>query len=364
MRSSIESPHNDAGLVTDILASLDIEATTVQFLTAGATSRVWRAQTRTDTVVIRVAAPATGKVARFDAEVGLRQRLYRIDGRVAEPLASGRWKPAMPGNGTDVAWCVDRFIAGETAPRCAIPDQVCHDLGELLSRLHALPVVRYGLLEDRRDRLIGQEPDLVAGLLTRLQDPWPFNLLPLQRHPIATAAPDLVGRLAPLEGTLRAVIAGREHCLSHTDLHEKQILIAGGHLAGLLDFGDAAIGPRAWDIASFAYFHGWHLAQVLLIGLHAQRVVASPPAHRSAQLRYRDRAASRQPLRVSAATATHAGCYPVPPAHAGNRGPRTELNPPSPPKACQHQARLPFPIVLCWQHYCTPHGTEFTQLHN
>jgi aminoglycoside phosphotransferase (APT) family kinase protein len=260
------SPHNDAGLVTAILASLDMEATTVRFLTAGATSRAWRAQTRPGAVVIRVGDPAPGKVARFDAEVGVRQRLYRVDGRVAEPLAAGRWSPAMPGNGTDVAWCVDRFIEGETAPRGAVPDQVCRDLGELLSRLHAIPVVRHGLLEDRRDGLIGQEPDPVAGLLTRLQDPWPFTPFPLQRHPIATAAPDLVGRLAPLEGRLRAIVAGREHCLNHTDLHEKQILIAGGRLVGLLDFGDAAIGPPAWDVASFAYFHGWRLARVLLTG--------------------------------------------------------------------------------------------------
>jgi aminoglycoside phosphotransferase (APT) family kinase protein len=256
-------PRHDAGLVTAILASLDMEATAVQFLTEGATSRVWRAQTCPGAVVIRVGDPAPGKVARFDAEVGVRQRLYRVGGRVAEPLAAGRWSP---GDGTDVAWCVDRFIVGETALRGAIPDRVCRDLGALLSRLHAIPVVGHGLLEDRRDGLIGQAPDPVAGLLTRLQDPWPFSPFPLQRHPIATAAPDLVGRLAPLEDRLRAVIAGREHCLNHTDLHEKQILITGGHLVGLLDFGDAAIGTPAWDVASFGYFHGWRLARVLLTG--------------------------------------------------------------------------------------------------
>src|SRR5919201_748072 len=104
------SPHNDAGLVTAILASFNMEATAVQFLTAGATSRVWCAQTRTDTVVIRIGDLAPGRVARFDAEVGMRQRLYRVDGRIAEPLAAGRWSPAMPGHSTDVAWCVDRFI--------------------------------------------------------------------------------------------------------------------------------------------------------------------------------------------------------------------------------------------------------------
>lgn len=49
-------------------------------------------------------------------------------------------------------------------------------------------------------------------------------------------------------------------------MHGGQLLIAGGRLAALLDFGDAAIGPPAWDIASFAYFHGWRLAQAVLTG--------------------------------------------------------------------------------------------------
>lgn len=145
---------------------------------------------------------------------------------------------------------------------------MCQDLGALLASLQGLPVVGHGLLQDRDDVLVGQTSDPVAGLLTRLQDPWPFTPFPLQEHPIAAAAPDLITRLTPLASLLEAVARGsRPVCLNHTDLHERQVLITEGRLAALLDFGDATIGPPAWDIASFAYFHGWRLAHYVLMGL-------------------------------------------------------------------------------------------------
>jgi len=53
---------------------------------------------------------------------------------------------------------------------------------------------------------------------------------------------------------------------SRTDLHEGQLLVADGRLVGLLDFGDATVGPPWWDIASFAYFHGWCLAKEVRAG--------------------------------------------------------------------------------------------------
>jgi aminoglycoside phosphotransferase (APT) family kinase protein len=254
-------------LVQCILTSCELEPATLQFLAQGATTCVWRADTNRGSVVIRLADPAPGKVARFNADVEVRTRLYEVDGRVAEPIALGFANRAAPHNGPTVPWCVDRFIAGQTALRGAIPERVCHDLGQVLSGLHALPVSRHGLLEDRRDVLCGQESHPIAGLLTRLQDPWPFTPFALEDHPLARAAPDLCEQLAPLEDGLKALVTRqRRCCLNHTDLHEGQLLIAGDRLVGLLDFGDATIGPPAWDIASFAYFHGWHLAQMVLTG--------------------------------------------------------------------------------------------------
>lgn len=39
--------------------------------------------------------------------------------------------------------------------------------------------------------------------------------------------------------------------------------MARGRLAALLDFGDASIGPPAWDVASLAFFHGWEVAALV-----------------------------------------------------------------------------------------------------
>jgi hypothetical protein len=89
-------PHDDARVIESILTICGLEAEAAQFLARGATSRVWRAQTHTGPVVVRLGDPAAGKDARFDADFGVLQRLHQVDGRVAEPLMVGRGGPAMP----------------------------------------------------------------------------------------------------------------------------------------------------------------------------------------------------------------------------------------------------------------------------
>ena len=253
-------------MVEEVVSRCGLEAGAVRFLAQGSTSRVWWAETQAGSVVVRLADPAPGKTVSFAADVGLRKRLHPIDRRVAEPLGLGILQPTTSSTDAAVAWCLDRFIVGETAPRGGIPETVCYELGQVLSSLHALPTQRYGLLCDRQDACVGQAPDPVGGLLTRLQDPWPFTRCGLGEHPIFAVAPDLLPQLAPFENRLRALVLGQPQCLNHTDLHERQALIVDGHLVGLLDFGDATIGPSVWDIASFGYFHGWRLAEVLLTG--------------------------------------------------------------------------------------------------
>jgi aminoglycoside phosphotransferase (APT) family kinase protein len=256
----------DSTAVEAIIAHLGMEVTALDFLVQGATSRVWRAETPDGPVVIRLGDPLPGKTAGFGADAGARRRILQAGGRVAEPLAVGRLNGARAEDDTGIAWCIDRYVAGETSERGEIPERVCRDLGELLYRMHELPVVGYGLLQDRQDELVGRASDPASGLLTRLQDPWPLGQTALDEHPIAGVAPDLLEPLMRLRDRLNVAVTAGQPCLNHTDLHERQILIADGRLACLLDFGDATIGPPAWDVASFAYFHGWRPAGVLLEG--------------------------------------------------------------------------------------------------
>lgn len=83
---------------------------------------------------------------------------------------------------------------------------------------------------------------------------------PLERHPLIGTAPELALPIARLRDGLEGVICG-ETALCHTDLHREQFRWQEGRLSALLDFGDAAIGPPAWDLASIAYFHGWEVAE-------------------------------------------------------------------------------------------------------
>jgi aminoglycoside phosphotransferase (APT) family kinase protein len=97
----------------------------------------------------------------------------------------------------------------------------------------------------------------------------------------------------------------------HSDLHAGQLPLVEGRLAALLDFGDAVAGPPAWDIGSFAYFHGWaltahvldaytqdatkrprireearHFAVVFALSHAASSVTRSQPARMEGALRY------------------------------------------------------------------------------
>lgn len=251
-------------VVHQIVLGIGQRINTIDFLDQGSTSAVWRVETDGEALVVRLAIPHDGKSARFEGEAGLRTQLFALDWRVAQPVASNVTHPALVASA--VEWCVDSFVMGETLPRGALPSSVCHDLGDLLAKLHALPAVGYGLLVNRRDKICGQADNVVDGLCTRLQDPWPFRPIDLQAHPIAQAAPHLLPRIEPYRDDLLALLSDEPGVPLHTDLHERQMPCIKGRLNGLLDFGDAMVGAVVCDIGSFLGFHGAEQTRWLLEG--------------------------------------------------------------------------------------------------
>ncbi|RJQ10983.1 MAG: hypothetical protein C4558_03880 [Dehalococcoidia bacterium] len=182
-----------------------------------------------------------------------------------DPLG-GRW-----------SWQVLALAAGEPLDPGRHPDAV-RDLGRLLALLHALPAEGRGLLDDRADAIHGRTTTPTEGILSRWGQQWPYDGRALLGHPIARHAPDLIGALGDLrEPLLRYANPEVQTGLCHTDLYGPHALVRDGRLAALMDFGDAAIVPVAFDLASFAYYHaahrGWGALHTLLEGYEPRRVI-------------------------------------------------------------------------------------------
>jgi aminoglycoside phosphotransferase (APT) family kinase protein len=250
-----------------ILAACGIAIEGLQPLAAGAQSTVWDVRARQGRFVLRVAAPRHGERVRYEAEYAIRKRLHALGGRVARPIATNRDVDA----GVTVDWCLDEF-AGSERPTGQLPRQACQDLGQTLALLHSLPVDGYGLLENRRDRLVGRHRDVRDGILSRLEQPWPFSGQPIERHPIATEAPDLLDAIEAMHSQLLGLLSlDRGLSVNHADLHAGQLPLSNGRLAAVLDFGDAVAGPPSWDIGSFGYFFGWNRTVRMLEGYSEYR---------------------------------------------------------------------------------------------
>lgn len=260
-------PGEELSQVRAALVQAGLPAADTQFLAAGATCRAYGA----GNVVVRLSGPHPGQQIRFKADALLRLKLLEAGVPVARPITHG----VLP---TGRAYSVDTFVAGEPVGGASLSPAACRDIGRALAGLHRLPCSGFGLLQDRSDAFMGLADDPVAGLQTRLQDAWPFGLSSLEAHPLVLAAPDLAASLERHQADLQAVIH-TDAVICHTDLHGGQFRLHAGRLSGLLDFGDAAIGPPAWDLASFACFHGWERLDDLLAGYGRRDPVLIQQAH-------------------------------------------------------------------------------------
>jgi aminoglycoside phosphotransferase (APT) family kinase protein len=240
--------------ISDLLRQLHLDDAV--FVARGATARVWRVTARGRVLALRVGAPEAS--ARMRADGAIRRALPHA--RVSHPLEAGAW------NGVEFA--LDEWTTGEHPKN--LERQVCIELGETLAQLHALPCSGFGLLENHEEGFFGITTNPRAGLLTRLEHPFP--LASLEESAVSRDAPDSLPLLRDLESELDAVIASEPFVVNHSDLHAGQMLTRNGHLEALLDFGDACIGTNAWDIASFAFFHGWHNTAWLLEGYGPDRL--------------------------------------------------------------------------------------------
>ena len=225
-----------------------------EFVGQGVSARVWRVQKRGETFALRVTRGDTDEDPRMAADYGVRRSLKGTAARVAAPVHIGVW------NGLEYA--LDEFVIG--AMPTELSRDACVQLGETLAALHRLDHTGFGLLENRSDALVGIASTPEAGVLSRLHHPFPLE--PLSTSAVARVAPAFLPTLRKLELELLETIIAAPFAVCHSDLHAEQIIARDGQLGALLDFGDAVIGAAVWDIASFAYFHGWDKTTWLLEG--------------------------------------------------------------------------------------------------
>ena len=254
----------------------------LRILGQGVTAVGWRVDARGGPYCVLIAIPrdvqaqqGRDEPAQFGARHALLTALCETTPLVPHPIATsvdpdqsdpvaGRW-----------AWAVTSLLQGDALGPGGMPEAAARDLGAVLAALHAIPVEGYGLLEDRIDVVRGVATDRGAGMLARWPAGfWPFDGRSLLSHPVARLAPSLIAGLSAMrEPLLRYAEAPSAVAACHTDLNGSHFLLREGRLAGLIDFGDAAILPPAFDIASFAYFQGWPLTDALIEGYASNRIM-------------------------------------------------------------------------------------------
>ncbi len=247
----------------------------------GQTSIGWRVDAPGGPYCVVVAIPPEARHERYHDEPtnyaarhAVLTALANLDAGTARPIAT-----AATIEGSDPAdgrwdWSVTTWTQG--APTTgAITDTVATELGRFLATLHSIPTEGFGWLEDTATAIRGTETDRYQGMLSRWNPVlWPFDGRPLIEHPLIRVAPQLVTTTSQLrELLLRFENERTEFTLSHTDLNQEHILVDGDHLGGVIDFGDAAIVPPAFDIAYFAYNFGWQSTEALLEGYTSNSVL-------------------------------------------------------------------------------------------
>ena len=224
----------------------------IAFLDSGSTSNVFKLTTDIGNYVLRIASPRGGKSVAYEADFAMRKAMSDAGLPVAQPVATNT---TVRFPTTDV-WVLDEYIEGEHASRGDVPPAVSKQVGKLLRFLHGLKASRFGRLETVPDEFVGATDNPIEGMLMRFEQPWPFTQFKLEEHPAVQAIPALGGKLAPLEDHLKAFVLDSDPVVTHSDLHEGQMLINNDKLTGLLDFNDACLARREWDFGSYLYFHG------------------------------------------------------------------------------------------------------------
>ncbi len=244
-----------------VLAALGIPDADLLPLGAGLASEAWRIGHRSPWYALRISRRWTEGRTTYQMEHALMALLAAHGARVPTPLR-GSWEL------DDWSGPPFSLTLGLDGAPLAMDDHERAPLGiaAFLRVLHGLAVPGHGALSVADGSLRGERDTRDAGLRAWAQRPlWPLGDARLDGHAALADRPALRDRLEAHATTVRAALERGPDVPLHSDLHEENILDAGadGEL-GFIDFGEALVGPAAWEFGALGYFLGWSLADATL----------------------------------------------------------------------------------------------------
>ncbi|MCX4831492.1 aminoglycoside phosphotransferase family protein [Streptomyces sp. NBC_01016] len=181
-------------------------------------------------------------------------RLPRQDGIVPELAGARQWLPYLaarlpvpvpeqvaegePGHGFPWPWAVHRWLPGENpvVGRLDRPEALAEDLAGFVTVMRAIDTA--GAPESFRGRPLAERADGTREVISRLD-----------------GTIDSAAALAVWDEAVRTPGAGREVWL-HGDLQPGNLLVSGGRLGAVIDFGCMGTGDPAVDLITAWYVLG------------------------------------------------------------------------------------------------------------
>jgi len=249
---------HDESSARAILSALTIPFDSIAPVGTGFASDAWLVSAGERRSVLRVAG-AAAEDSTYEMEHALMARLGAAGSPVPEPIA-GDWELA---DWAGPAFSLTSWVPGDPL-RPEARGRAAPLIAEFLRTMHAVRLAGFGPLALVDGELRGSDADLEAGLRTWAIRPlWPLGGARLDAHPALRDAPGLARRLDARAARVREGLFRGPHGTLHSDLHEENTLDADGILS-VIDFGEALVGPIAWEFATLAYFVDWSFADRVL----------------------------------------------------------------------------------------------------
>ena len=250
---------HDEASARAVLIALGLEAVGLEPIGLGLASDAWLVRDGHGSSVLRIANDGSDALPTYPMEHVLMARLTAVGASVPSPIA-GDWDVE---GWTGPPFSLTTEVAG-TPLRPEAHDRAARAIAAFLRSMHGLRIDGFGPLTVIDGELRGPDIDLATGLKAWAQRPlWPLGDARLDDQPSLADRLELVARLEAYATIVRDALSRGPAVPLHSDLHGENVLDADGSLS-FIDFGEALIGPAAWEFAALGYFLGWPFADRIL----------------------------------------------------------------------------------------------------